>query len=224
MKDLSTITAEHAQQLEAENPFVWLYEMQTKEDPPRRYRVTNALSTVLFGENSDGDRLAYEPVPVVHGQVEENSEGSLPSISITFANTGPIFARSFDDADGFVGQPFSITLVSTLELGNPGAAVTESGEVISASISSESVTIQVSAFNLYRQEFPPFIHTRLSCRHRFGSAACGYLITAPGAGFTECPKTFPACEARGDDEVARGLPRLHPRRFGGFPGIPRPLA
>jgi hypothetical protein len=58
------------------------------------------------------------------------------------------------------------------------------------------------------------------CCWAFGSAECGYVINAAAA-YTTCPKTLSACIARGQDHAARGLPVLHPARFGGFPGIHR---
>ena len=47
-----------------------------------------------------------------------------------------------------------------------------------------------------------------------------HIVNAVAA-YTTCPKTLGACIARGQDHAARGLPVLHPARFGGFPGIPR---
>tara|TARA_R110000737_G_C14593127_1_gene487893 strand:- start:513 stop:1187 length:675 start_codon:yes stop_codon:yes gene_type:complete len=223
MQDLSTLTDAHRNQLESELPFIWLYELQTPDDPPQRYRVTNFTQRVYFGEDSSGNRLRYDPIPVVHGAVEENTEGALPSISITLGNVGSIMASTFDGADGFVGMPFRISLVSSLELDNPAAAIINDGSVVSCSISSEVITLSVSAFELYQQEAPAFLFSRRRCRFAYGTGSCGFDLAAAGipTALLACNGTIEACTERGDDEVSRSRPRLHPLRFGGFPGIPR---
>jgi hypothetical protein len=58
---------------------------------------------------------------------------------------------------------------------------------------------------------------------QFGSASCGYVIPdtpgeSIGTGFSTCGRLLDNCRERGDDEVARGLERLHPKRFDGLPG------
>ena len=221
MQELSNLTELHRNQLEVEAPFIWLYELETSEVTPRRYRITNFEQRVGFDANSAGERLIYEPAPVVHGDIQQNTEGSLPTITVTVANTGPILGTAFDDADGFVGQPFRIILVSAYELDNPEAALIQDGEVTACSISRDSITLSVSAFNLYQQEFPPFVFARRRCRYSFGTGACGYRTDAVGAAFTDCAKTIEACTARGADETSRGLVAQHPSRFGAFPGVPR---
>lgn len=221
---LSNIAALHAQQLEVEAPWVWLYELQTTEDPPRRYRLTNNTQAVDFGENAAGDALRYYPAPIVHSEVEEQTDGSLPTITITVGNAGALTGSVLDASLGFVGQPVRIQLVSSLDLANPVPAIRQEGEVVSATVKSDAISFEVSAFNLYQLQFPPFVYSRRRCRWVFGSGECGYDLDASGAAFTTCGKTLENCKERGADELARGLPQLHPARFGGFPGIPRVIS
>ena len=220
-RDLTPITSLHAQQLEAEAPWVWLYELETLDSPPKRYRLTNFIQAIEFGANAAGDRLRYSPAPIIHSDIEEGTDGSLPTITITVGHAGPLVGSTIDASAGFVGQPFRMSLVSTYELENPSAAVTENGEVVAATVTSRGIAFKVSAFNLYQLQHPPFLYARRRCRVIFGSGECGYNKDAAGAAFTSCTNTLEACEERGDDEVSRGLARLHPRRFGGWPGIPR---
>lgn len=214
-------SAEHLNQLEAEAPWIWLYELQTTDDPPKRYRMTNFTESVEFGMNSSGEPLTYSPTPIIHSDVEEGSDGSLPTITITVGHAGPIVASTVDSANGFVGQPIRIMLVSSLDLSASKAVIRQDGEVVAASITPRGIAFRISAFNLYQLQFPPYIFARRRCRWIFGSAECGYNTDAVGAGFSVCEKTLDACRARGDDEVSLGLPRQHPARFGGWPGIPR---
>jgi len=218
---LGNNSALHANQLETQIPWIWLYELQTNEDPPRRYRLTNFTQSVQFGLNASGQPLTYSPAPITHGNVEEGTDGSLPTIPITLGHAGPLVGATMDAADGFVGLPVRIMLVSALDIASGKPAVSQQGEVVSAAVKSEAIVLQVSAFNLYQLQFPPFIHSRRRCRWIFGSAECGYNTEVAGAGFSTCNKTLENCEERGDDEVAQGFARAHPARFGAFPGIPR---
>ena len=219
--DFTVFGDAHSNQLEAEAPWIWLYELQTADDPPQRYRMTNFTESVEFGMNSSGEPLTYSPTPIIHSDVEEATDGSLPTITITVGHAGPIVASTVDAANGFVGQPIRITLVSSFDLGASAASIRQNGEVVAASITPQGIAFRVSAFNLYQLQFPPFIFARRRCRWIFGSSECGYNTNAVGAGFSICEKTLDACRARGDDEVSLGLPRQHPARFGGWPGIPR---
>lgn len=214
-------SAEHLNQLEVEAPWIWLYELQTTDDPPKRYRMTNFTESVEFGMNSSGQPLTYSPTPIIHSDVEEGSDGSLPTITITVGHAGPIVASTVDSANGFVGQPIQIMLVSSLDLSASKAVIRQHGEVVAASITPRGIAFRISAFNLYQLQFPPYIFARRRCRWIFGSSECGYNTSAVGAGFSQCEKTLDACRARGDDEVSLGLVRQHPARFGGWPGIPR---
>lgn len=222
MKDLAPFTDAHRRQLEAERPFIWLYEIEKAGDPPTRYRLTNFTEQVAFGVSSGGDRRIYSPAPIVHGPIEEGSDGSLPKFTFTIANAGAIMASTVDGENGFVEQPVRLILISAYELANPDAAIIEQGEIESCSITSSEITFAVTAFNLFELQYPAFLYARRRCRYEtFGGAECGYNANASGAGFSSCPKTLEACEERGDDEEARGLARQHPARFGGFPGVPR---
>lgn len=219
--NLTPLGEAHANQLEVEAPWIWLYELETKDDPPQRYRMTNFTESVEFGMNTSGEPFVYSPTPIVHGEVEEQADGSLPTITVTVGHAGPIVASTVDGADGFVGQPVRIMLVSSLDLSSATASITQNGEVVAATITAEGISFRISAFNLYQLQFPSFIYARRRCRWIFGSSECGYNVDGVGAGFSTCTKTLDACKERGDDEVSLGLRRAHPERFGGWPGIPR---
>tara|TARA_R110002167_G_scaffold26380_2_gene90867 strand:- start:1829 stop:2506 length:678 start_codon:yes stop_codon:yes gene_type:complete len=219
--ELTTLTTIHKNQLESQAPWIWLYELEVAGDPPTRYRLTNFTQSVEYGTASDGTRLVYSPAPIAHGDIQFTAEGGLPTMDITVGVAGPITASTVDAADGYVGQPIRLMLVSSLELENPDAAIVQDGEIISSAAGANSISFRVSAFNLYQLQFPPFVFTRRRCRYIFGSGECGYNTAAAGAGFSTCGKTLTDCEARGVEEASRGLALKHPGRFGGWPGIPR---
>ena len=66
---LEPVTNLHRSQLESEAPWIWLYELETLDDPPKRFRLTNFTQSVEYGQNAAGERLRYSPAPIVHGDV-----------------------------------------------------------------------------------------------------------------------------------------------------------
>ena len=92
--------------------------------------------------------------------------------------------------------------------------------VISSTGKHFSAGMDTTVFTGPRPTGPQDRYVASRCRWEFGSGQCGYVVNAVAA-YTTCPKTLSACIARGQDHAARGLPVLHPARFGGFPGIPR---
>ena len=223
MKDLSPSTAAHKNQLETEDPFIWLFEFEMPDQT--RYRLTNFTEKVEFGEDKSGDPVVYYPAPIVHSGVEQSGEGDIPTIKVTLS-TGGMFAITsmIDSWGGMIGQRARIIVVSSRELDNPNieaAAMIEDARIVNAAMNDRAVTVSISAFNLFKSRVPRFLYSRRRCRWIFGACECGYNVQAGGAGFSTCGYTLEDCEARGDDELTNLGVRRHPERFGGFPGIPR---
>jgi phage-related protein len=93
-------------------------------------------------------------------------------------------------------------------------------QVAGAYASNEAVTFRLERANFFSRTTPQDRFVAGRCRWEFGGRECGYVVNS-AALYTTCPKTLAGCVARGADHANRGLPVLHPRRFGGFPGIPR---
>ncbi len=220
MKDLTPITSAHKNQLETEDPFIWLFEFEVAGGT--RYRLTNFTERVEFGEDESGAPLVYYPAPIVHSGIEQSSEGDIPSMKVSMATGGAFWLTStIDEEAGLVGQRARILVVSSRELDNPAAAIVEDAIIVAATMSHDAVTVELSAFNIFKARLPRFLYSRRRCRWVFGSGECGYNVQAANAGFTDCGYTLEDCEARGDDELTNLGVRHHPERFGGFPGIPR---
>lgn len=218
MKNLDNLTTEHKNQLESEEPWIWLFEFETPTN--ERYRLTNYTQKVEFGEDANGEPLVYYPASIVHGGIDQDSDGGLPTIKVTIATGGAFWLTSeIDTNGGFIDMRAKVIVISSRALDNPSAAVIEEARIVSASMNNEAVQLELSAFNLFRARLPRFLYSRGRCRWIFGSLECGYNINT--GTFSTCTYTLEACEERGDDEVAAGLDRQHPARFGGFPGIPR---
>ena len=218
MKSLDNLSTEHKNQLESEEPWIWLFEF---EDPGGdRYRLTNYPQIVNFGEDVNGDPIPYYPAPIAHNGIEQDGEGGIPTIKVSMATGGAYWLTTkIDQNGGFVNMRAKIIVVSSRSLDSGDAAIIEEARIVSAAMNHEVITVELSAFNLFRARLPRFLYSRRRCRWIFGSVECGYNIAA--GSFTECTYTLEACEERGDDEVASGFERKHPARFGAFPGIPK---
>lgn len=152
-----------------------------------------------------------------------NQEGDLPSIQLSVDNTARVLMRHLHEGNGLEGNYCKLYLVpqSGLAIAYPNQEAQEfTFDIASATANDEAVTFKLERANFFTRQSPQDRFSARRCRREFGGIACGYVQNAL-AGFATCSKTQVACIARGDDHVARGLPRLHPMRFGGFPGIPK---
>jgi len=229
LKALTGVLERHRNQLRDHLPWVWLYELEVPSSTPVRIRITSYTEPVDFGVDAQGGPVTYYPFPVVHGGWRETAEGDLPTVEVTVANVSREVGLLVEQYGGFIGRPAVIRLVNVADLGNTGSQLLERAEVRGVAVSAEACTFTLSAYGLYQRKCPPWRYVPLTCRWQFGGPECGYVIPSGanntiGGGFNRCPKSLSACETRGDDEVARSLSRGHPKRFGGWPGIPRQAA
>lgn len=217
VKDIPLAATYIKNRLDSEIPLVWLYEVRTKSNPPKMIRLTSETSLVTYNGN------AYYPAPITHAGIEATSEGDLPQVEVTIGNASLEVAAILEASDGLIGQQIRVTVAAKTLLADTSAAIFEEADIVSASMSSDTLTIRASARNAFRSAFPPFRYTRRKCRWLYGSTECGVdLDQTDGFTLTECPGyTLSACVAVGDAEVAAGRPRLHPERGGFFPAIPR---
>jgi phage-related protein len=226
VRDLEAILKEHMGQLRDELPWIWLYEIQTPEDPPRRYRLTNNTKDIQFGQDSAGTPLVYSAFPISHAEITQESKGSLPRFTVSIGNATAEISRAIDDWRGLVGQRAVIRLVNVEALDIQAAQIRFDAQVLRATSAREVVEFELGPFNISEAKFPRWRFTSVSCRLRFGEPRCGYIVPGSpgntvGTGFDFCPKTLTGCEERGADEEARNAVVLHPEKFGGFLGIPK---
>lgn len=219
-KALTQLMEQHANQLESESPWLWLYEIEVPTDPPTRYRLTNNTRAVQFGTNSLGVPLTYSPFPIFHGGIKEGSNGNLPSIDVSVGNVSREISQALATYNGLIGQPVVIRLVQMAELLNAQAQIREDSLVRGVRVTQEVVTFTLAAGNLYERQLPARRINSGHCGVFYGGAACGYDLTT--GSLTTCSKLKDGpngCTEHGDDEVANGLTRRHPERFSAFPGV-----
>jgi lambda family phage minor tail protein L len=219
VKTFSAVVAAAAQQLRSQTPFAWLYEAEMPTTPPTRFRLTNYNETITYGTSSTGSPLTYSPFPIAHGGIEQTSEGDLPTIQVDIGNASREVATRVETHGGLIGQPVDIKLVYIGDLSNPAPVLEETVQIVGCTMTADVVTFTLSAYNLYKQQFPARRYIARHCPFQFGGPECGYKIAL--GNFPTCTFTLAACDERGDDEVATGQARQHPERWGGFAGIPR---
>lgn len=212
---------EAAHRLDSIAPFVWLYEVEVPTVPQTRYRLAGRYpQQVTFRGN------IYYPFPVTHSVQTETTEADLNETSLTIGNVGRQVITNLELYDGFVGQPARIMLVNSLDLASGTAAIEQDFTIRDVSFDEEVVTFKLAVYNLYRTIFPSRRLMRGFCRFQYRGMACGYAVPTGSGGLATCDKTYDGangCIVHGANEVAQGFTQLHPQRFGGFQGIPRPV-
>lgn len=219
-RQLTAALTEASGKLRDTSPWVWLFEVEVPTTPPTRYRVANNPTPIAFAG------VTYSPFPFEVGEIRTTADGDIPVIDVTVDNAALIIGNAVDQYDGLTGAPARLLIVNAADLTNPSSVIAEDAEVQSATVSARSVTFTLSAYSLYRLIIPAHRHVSRGCRWQFASAECGYQLVsgatnAVGGGFDFCRKNLVQCRERGADELARAVTVLHPKRFGGFPGIPR---
>lgn len=230
MRVLATPLVERSRMLSDEDGWIWLYELEVPTDPPTRYRLAGHRTAVSFGTTSSGEPLVYAPAPILHGPLEQNSDGEAAKVQLQVGNADRVLMQDLEDYDGLADVAVKILVVHRDHLGDPNAKGLEfRGVVLGTRATPERVAFDVGVQDLFAFKLPAQRFTKFYCRHLeqgYGSALCGAPIDDAGffADFPTCGGTLADCRARGAGELAHGLPVLHPLRYGGFPGIPRPSA
>lgn len=216
--NLNAIVQLEKNELVTSQPWVWLYEIEVPSDPPTRYRLCASSQQISFRGN------LYYPFPVKHGSMAQGDAGDQVSLSITISNISREISYILDANSGLINQPCRVLLVNKADL-SAGRAVIEQDFFIQTSrVSDESVSMQLGVSNLYDSNFPAQRLVRNYCRHQYRGAACGYAVSPSSPYFLSgCDKSFDGtngCQAHGASEEQAGVPVVHPKRFGGFRGIP----
>ena len=221
---LSEVMLAHTRQLRDEAPLIWLYELQVvRASPVKRFRLTNFDRIIPYGTDSAGEPVLYYPAPIAHGDLRVSKQGDIPQFQMQVGTATLEMMQWLEDYDGLIGGDAVVRLVSSADLLNPNANLSFYGQVTGCSVDPERTALTIGPQNLVGVKAPPQRFSKFHCRHRYGSAACGADLTNEDffALFPTCPRIHEACVERGDAEESLGLPRLHPKRWGGFSNISR---
>ena len=200
-------------ELENPHPFIWLFEVILDEAASLRF--TPYDEEVEFPEGSDNK---FYPYPVEWEGFEEGLDGDFSGTNLRVSNADRQLQPHLDEYRGFTDLVCVVRAVHEDYL--DATAYRETAyEIADCSASWDSVSVKLGASPLFSQIFPSQRYNRIHCRAGYKTDACGYIGPLPTCShLLEGPN---GCIAHGDDEVARGMVRIHPKFFKAEPDIPR---
>lgn len=210
---LPTGYADEKNRLYQVSPWIWLIEIWA--DDSTTIGITPYIENVEWPTGSGNTYYAY---PVLPPAWQASSEGEMPSAKMTIPNPDGQLTPILDTYGGLRDRRV-VSRLAHADLLSQSTIPTVIWDIEKVTARREAIDFHVGPRHVHAHEIPRHLFSRSLCRWQFGSEECGYNLLRPDAKFTACPKTFEACIERGDDEVAGGLQRLHPRRFGAFPAI-----
>jgi len=226
MPTLPTKLREASERPHSRGPFVWLWDVELERRtfslPPVVFRFSSLPNEITWPPGAPSAPTWY-PFEFDTTEIEQTNEGDLPGVDLAIDNTTRRLMPFLHESRGLEGNRADLYLTHVDALATPTYPNHEFIKfefTVATSLASDAaISLRLEGPDLFQHRVPFARFTARRCRWPFGGPECGYAIT-PFAAFTECDHTVAACIERGDDEVLRQLPRLHPRRFGAFPGIP----
>jgi phage-related protein len=208
------------------NPMVWFLELELAKPladdvPGVILRVCDWHEQLQWPLGSPDDETWY-PFPFAFTEIDQNQEGDLPQLGLSVDNTARTLMRFLHEGDGLEGNRALLHAVPSIALGlawPDQEAHTFELQIADAEADSESVAFRLEDVNYFDRMSPQDRYAAARCRWAYGRGECGAVVNVLAA-FQRCRKTVDACNDIGQDHVNRGLPRLHPTRFGGFAGLP----
>lgn len=205
-RPLSATAILEKNELSSDQAFVVLIEVQVPSTPLTRFRLAANPTAVSWQGNT------YSPAALGLSVLREDGEGGFGELEVTLGNARRDAMPYLEQYD-LSGQPARLILVSQAELTSGEAVIDDPYRVISVAASAEAIVLRLGQWNAYQSQFPGAVAAREHCRFQYRGARCAYT----GA-LATCDKTRQGpngCEAHAVDSDD------HPRRFGGFPLMPR---
>lgn len=164
----------------------------------------------------------YYPYPIERGAIEADAEGGASRTSLSISNVDRMMAAQLERGAGFLDMSVQWSMGLLSHLATPAAFITIPWTVTGSGLTAERAVLSLEARPTTDVDLPPEIYNRIRCIHAFRQGGCTYEPDPTlGANFQSCGKRLADCIERGNDQVARGLPRTLPESFGAFPGIQR---
>lgn len=212
------------------NPLIWLLELEVVRPsvgdsgaiPAILLRICNHHEPITWPVGSPAGEVWY-PFNFSFTPIAQSQDGDLPQIDLSIDNTARTLMRYLHDGDGCEGNYARLILVPAngLSIAYPNHESQQWDLRVSGCLANdEAATFRLERANFFTRTSPQDRFVASRCRWGYGSRECGAVVNET-ASFQRCPKTVDACAEIGEDHRSRGLPVLHPERFGGFPGLPK---
>ena len=173
-----------------------LYEIKIDDDNILRFVSNNEI--VTFNGNT------YNPFPISHSEISENSSTEIETLQISVSNVSR-FIQQFCKDNEMRGKEIKIITVFKDKLDVPTARIEDKYYIDSYEITEKNATFKISTkFDVLGVQLPKRVFTKTNCNWIFKDGSCKY-----SGNETSCDKTFETCVLL--NNVAN---------FGGFPAIP----
>ena len=217
MRSITGPTAVEKNRVANASAWLWLVELQV--DASTAIRIVADYDAQVTWQG-----VVWYPLAAKVSDIRRDGDGRVSDATLSISHVKRYFV-SYLDGSKLVGKRCRLVVIHASQIGDSAAGIEDLYTVNGLELSEDSAAIRIGVANPLSQPVPSERFARTYCRFlpEYGSAAsrCGYDKNLAGA-LSSCDGTLEGangCRVHGDNEVARGLPRLHPLRFGGFPGI-----
>lgn len=231
----STLTTEVAK-LHSTSSFVWLYEVQV--DASNAFRLAAYPSNVVIYEGSASPYTARTFCASNVGQPEiaKDNKGSLDRVRVAVENV-TLEVSTYLETNDLTAKRVRVLVVHSGHLGSTSSAtqfvLSERYQILGYEANNTAVTFELGHWSLFGKRVPGHRYSRGRCRFQYQGTQCGASIEKNTTGMRDgfdlslvdkdtCDLGYDTpngCKAHGALEAQIGVPVIHPRRFGGFPGL-----
>ncbi len=221
-----------SQLVQGSGHWTWAYQVVVDEYKSGGQWYRDVMNLSPWGSNLpilvDGVVKQFRPYPVTHGQIQTDSEGSVPTVDITLSDALRQAGRYVERGFGYKGRRVRIFAVNVETAEAHGPAISLRGWTSSVDITQSAeesaVVLRTSlGWSPFDGDLPHQIVQPTRCRHlRYARGRCGMIVTSSTPSeFLTCPRTWYECVQRRLWMQSQNLPyeRL-PATFGGFIAVP----
>lgn len=201
-----------AQKVTGPSPWIHLLEFEIDRTTTNLtlLAITNVPESITFGG------VTYLPFPFALGEIEIAGDGSMPSFDLAVSNVTRELSNYLEIGAGFIGRSVTLRIVHRDYLATSTDRFQMTFQISGAAETADSIVFRVELPNYFQHSIPAQFYSLDTCPWVYKGTECG--SRGPDS---SCLKTLADCIDKGNDEVLLGYPRMHPRRFGAFAGIPR---
>lgn len=191
--------------------WIWLYDIEVDRTTLAvpYFALCDYHKPIVWGGQT------WYPAPIAHSDIRRDGDGNLPEVTVSVSNVSREVMGYLETGEGFSERPLIMRQVHEDWIGSASDKLAITLTIDRVEVSDAAVAFVCSESNLWQEAFPSEFFERDRCGRTYKGFGCHYR--GPEA---TCDRRSVTCGARGDAEVALGYPRLHPRLFGGMPGLP----
>jgi len=202
----------------SENEPVWLYRIQTSDNPAEDLFLAEYPVDVSYFKDADTPQV-YRAFPINHSGFGDNRQGTSESLTITISNVSLEVQSYLEISDGLRQMLVTVRAVFIPLITDPYAYREDEFVIDTVRADSKNATFSLAThYDVQEVETPLRRYHRNTCPFKYKQPGCwtviGGVLTEP-VGFVtgdpdSCSKTLTECDRHANKT-----------RYGGFPSIPR---